>query len=67
MSGSRKSCLLYLALFGKSGYSEVLGTLRQGPWGPGEVKIEIFFKILDDLEHTLPTMPLQTTIIIGNL
>ena len=33
-----------------------LGALRRGLWGPGEVDIEFFFKIIDGLEQTLPTM-----------
>ena len=45
------------ASFEKSRFSEVWGTLRRGPWGPGEVKIEIFFKILDGLEQTLQATP----------
>ena len=41
----------------KVGFRRSLGTLWRGPWGPGEVKIEFFFKILNGLEQTLPTMP----------
>ena len=48
------------AWFEKSRFSEVWGTLWQGPWGPVEVEMEFFFKILDGLEQMLlgtPHMP----------
>ena len=57
------TCHLLLGLkkvsFRRSG-----GTLQRGPWGPAEVEMEIFFKILDGLEQTLlgtPHMPAFTS------
>ena len=41
------------AVFKKSRFSEVSGTLRRGPWGPSEVETEFFFKIFDGLHQTL--------------
>ena len=43
--------------FQKSQFSEVSGTLREGPWGPGEVEMTKFFKILNGLDQTLPMIP----------
>ena len=34
-----------------------LGTLRQGPWGPGEVEPDFFVKIFNGLDQTLPMIP----------
>ena len=45
------------AAFQKRRFSEVSGTLRRGPWGPGEVETEFFFKILDGLDQSLPMTP----------
>ena len=45
------------AAFQKSRFLEVSGTLCRGPWGPGEVETEIFFKICDRLDQTLPMTP----------
>ena len=44
--------------FQKSQFSEVSGTLWQGPWGPGEVEMAKFFQILNGLDQTLPMTPL---------
>ena len=41
----------------KSRFSDVSGTLHQGPWGPGEVQTIFFFKIFDWLDQTLPMTP----------
>ena len=41
----------------KSQFSEVSGTLRQGPWGPGEFETENFFKKFDGLHQMLPMTP----------
>ena len=41
----------------KSQFSEVPGTLRQGPWGPGEFETENFFKKFDGLHQMLPMTP----------
>ena len=45
------------AVFQKSWFREVSGTLRRGPWGPGEVETEFFFKIFDGHDQTLPMTP----------
>ena len=42
-----------------SRFSEVSGTLRQGPWGPGEVETEKNLKILNGLDLMLPMTPLS--------
>ena len=47
----------HIASFQKSQFSEVSGTLREGPWGPGEVEMTKFFKILNGLDQTLPMIP----------
>ena len=41
----------------KVGFRGSLGTLRRGPWAPGDVKIDFFFKILNGLEKTLQATP----------
>ena len=46
-----------LASFEKSRFWEAPGTLRRGPWGPGEVETEKFLKILNGLEQTLQATP----------
>ena len=53
------TCHLWLRLE-KVGFRRSRGTLRRGPWGPGEVEMEFFFKILDGLDQTplgTPHMP----------
>ena len=45
------------ASFEKSQFAEVSETLRRGPQGPGQVKMEFSQKILDGLEQTLQTTP----------
>ena len=53
------TCHLLLGLK-KSAFGGLGGTLQRGPWGPAEVEMEFFFKILDGLEQTLlgtPHMP----------
>ena len=43
--------------FQKSRFSEVSGTLRQGPWGPSEVEMTKVFQILTWLDQTLQATP----------
>ena len=43
--------------FTSNGFWRYQGPFGRGPQGPGEVKIEFFFKILDGLEQTLQATP----------
>ena len=38
----------------KVGFWRSRGTLRRGPWGPGEVENAKLFEKLDRLEETIP-------------